>query len=449
MNCNNCQKPLPNDQYGMVLCPNCGATTNVPPIYLHTPSAHKESYKASKRRAMVGILVSCLFIIMLVIFGVVLYQNAQAQQKVTIAQKQIQNGNFQDSQQTLTAANSYITLPATRERITKAQQLNQKWMAIQANVIQAKELLGQKQYAQAEKLIANTDKTYPKYADIQAILAVIADQKNTINPSLAGPYTSLVAKRFVATSMAEQLAKATTIDSAQLALQQFVAQYDLKVQILSVEPSYYAKKYNTYSLLEQNDLDALKKFGRMFIDEWAKYPKTWVSTTQLKSIVIVKNLNVANTYRAAMPDSVGDALYYDVKYANDEDYMREVIHHEYNHLFTYNITGQPGNVDPAWLALNAPGFKYGNGGATCYQPKNTCLTGVHTVQGFVSGYATSGIDEDKAELYGYLMTTKNYRQLMGWLSSDQVLAKKVEAYKTFIRQHAAQMNDAYFRDIHS
>ncbi len=138
-------------------------------------------------------------------------------------------------------------------------------------------------------------------------------------------------------------------------------------------------------------------------------------------------------------------MYYDPAYAGN--YAHEVIHHEYDHLFTYTYYKSYAPYDPDWLAYNAPGFTNGKGGVSCYEAVNTCLTGQHPIKGFSTGYGASAIEEDKAEIFGYLMTSSYYHQLKGWIIDDPNLAKKVANYKRFIASHSATMSGNYFNDI--
>jgi len=268
----------------------------------------------------------------------------------------------------------------------------------------------------------------------------------------AGPPT-VVGKRFTSTAAMNTLAGATTIAQAQTAIQSFASQYGLTVEITAVTQSASAKSFSTYSLLSASDLAQLKTYGYIFIDEWAKYPVDWVHNSKAKDIIIVKNLDVSSTLRAAMPDPAGEAMYYDIAYASSatgpaSDYAREVIHHEFDHLLTYNYFGSYAPLDLVWaLNYNAPGFTYGNGGASCYHPGNTCLSGPHPIPGFVSGYAASAIEEDKAETYGYLMTDADYQLVKTWIKTDSYLAQKVTAYKQFIASHSPEMSGTYFDSI--
>jgi hypothetical protein len=58
--------------------------------------------------------------------------------------------------------------------------------------------------------------------------------------------------------------------------------------------------------------------------------------------------------------------------------------------------------DPAWLALNPADNRYGQGGATAYSKQFQNLGHPHA--GMISIYAGYGVEEDKAEVFGWMMT---------------------------------------------
>ena len=253
--------------------------------------------------------------------------------------------------------------------------------------------------------------------------------------------------RFTSTAALSGLTSANSLAAAQQSLQSFLSQYGLTIEITKITPSDYANTCITYSLLQDNDLGTLKTYGALFIDEWAKYPIDWITSSQLKSIVLVKKLGV-NTIGptvAAFPDIVGETMYYDVTYSGN--YAREVVHHEFDHLIIYNIFHTSAPKDSTWLSLNPPGFSYGAGGASAYQPGYSGPSGEHVVPGFVTGYATTAIEEDMAETYAYLMTTTYYHHLQNWLFSDTDLTNKVNYYKQFISKYSPEMSGNYFDEI--
>src|SRR5690606_1012800 len=105
----------------------------------------------------------------------------------------------------------------------------------------------------------------------------------------------------------------------------------------------------------------------------------------------------AGQERWAVPDFVHETLYLDVavRFARDEVFQRRVIHHEFYHLLEEEWNGDPYFKDPAWAALNTPEHRYGAGGAANRDRRLSLFN--HPAPGFVSRYAMTGLEEDKAE----------------------------------------------------
>jgi hypothetical protein len=283
------------------------------------------------------------------------------------------------------------------------------------------------------------------YADAaHTIRAVVTATNSHGSTSVISSRTAVVTN--FATDVLTALAHAANVNQAEQDMHVFFARYRMTLAITDIQPSQYATPWATWVAVGGGDLPTLKTYGRALIEEWAKYPLDWVRVTRVSGIVLVDQLAVSGTLRAAMPDVGDDVMFYDIGYGSG-DYAREVIHHEFDHLLTYNLFDTYAPSDPTWLSLNPPGFRYGSGGASCYVRGSACLTGQHPVPGFVSGYATSAIEEDKAELYGYLMETHDYRLLKGWIGSDSYLAAKVANYENFLCDLSAAMCGNYFDTI--
>lgn len=456
MKCPTCNHTLRTGVHNQFWCENCFYTTG--PDTVSTPQpVHNHAVKKLLRSKKA--LLALFAIILLGIGGLAGYQNVHAQNLVKKANSLETAGEYTKASPFFKAADGIFLLPSTRQQLTHEITQNNLWQKYDSDRQTAEQLITKQQYDAALALLQKIGKDFPGYSkvtsDIQlATSKKIVPQTTANKPQATTPTTPKVRvgtpapktpKRFTSTAAASSLAAATNVAQAQQALQTFLDQYGLIAQITTVSPSSYVSQHASYTILTGGDLAALKAYGALFIDEWAKYPTTWVSNSNLKSIVIVKGLVVDSTHRAAMPDPVGHAMYYDAGFGGD--YAREVVHHEYDHVIEYNYFGSWNHSDPTWQSYNPPGFSYGNGGASCYQPGNTCLTGSHPVSGFVTGYAASAIEEDKAELFAYLMTNTYYHQLKGWLASDSYLNNKVTAYKQFIASHSAQMSGDYFDSI--
>ena len=254
------------------------------------------------------------------------------------------------------------------------------------------------------------------------------------------------------------LANATTVAQAEQALNVFFAQYNMKVAITDIRPSLFARTWISWSYITQSDLPALKVYGLILLDEWAKYPIDWIRATHVTGLQLITHMSVTGQIRAAAPDFYGNAVYYDIGYSGTlaglptNVYARQVVHHEFDHLVNWTLFDSfrgCGFCDPAWAALNPPGFRYGGGGASCYLPSDPCQTHrEHPSPGFVTGYAASATEEDKAELFAWLMETSSYRKLKTWIASgDGYLAAKVANYQRFLCSHSTAMCGDYFDAI--
>jgi hypothetical protein len=242
-----------------------------------------------------------------------------------------------------------------------------------------------------------------------------------------------------------QLAAATNLQDAETALRSFGVNYGVSIDVVApAPPSSFTTAFDT---LAASDLDALKAYGAVFIDEWAKYPLAFIAWSGLRTIKLVKNLRVIGIVRTASPTPDDLAMIYDIT-ARAGDYTRTVIHHEFDHFFTFKQFGVYGPSDPNWVAANPPGFQYGNGGTACYVTPSACPNGPHVVDGFVSGYATSAIEEDKAETFGYLMDDAEYHQVVGWVKTDPALAAKVAMYEKYLCDISSAMCGSHFDNIH-
>ena len=241
----------------------------------------------------------------------------------------------------------------------------------------------------------------------------------------------------------------STLSGAGRLLHPLSERYGIKFYITDIEASSYAKQWAEWKEIENDDIKELSAFLNLFIDEWNKYPVSWVKNSNLKAIAFVKNLRVVGQFRSAMPDAYGEVLYYDIGYAYAGDtYQKMVIHHEYYHMIEENYFGSMYYKDEEWDSFNPPDFEYGEGGSSAYEEENYSNK-EHPRQGFIDNYSMYGLEEDKAQVYAYIMTTPLYNKLMKWIETDTILAKKVRYMKKFMQKHSPEINEAYFYKIHN
>lgn len=175
-----------------------------------------------------------------------------------------------------------------------------------------------------------------------------------------------------------------------------------------------------------------------------RYPAILFERTRLSDIALVKNLSVDGQRRRAMPaPQTASVVYSD----NDEDIclagMELRIHHEFYHFIEHRVFGDFYYRDPLWLALNPAAVSYGSGGATAYG-KGFINLG-HPTAGMVSRYALYGPEEDKAEMFGWMMTPGYARRVLQWTADDAALASKHRFMIRFLQdQSGGAMGTEYF-----
>ncbi len=132
--------------------------------------------------------------------------------------------------------------------------------------------------------------------------------------------------------------------------------------------------------------------------ELARYPASFLRKVRLAGVVFADDLAENDTPIPSLPN-VASLLLLDAT-SVESDLVR-ALHHEVFHFFDRADDGRV-SPDPAWSQLNAPSFAYGSGGrslrgAWAARPSDD-------LPGFLSGYATSGVEEDKAETFAFAVT---------------------------------------------
>lgn len=155
-----------------------------------------------------------------------------------------------------------------------------------------------------------------------------------------------------------------------------------------------------------------------------RYPASVFAQTGLRHVVLVKDLSVDGQRRLAMPAPEIDSVVYadNMLAALCPSGMEMRVHHEFYHFIEYRQFNDFYYRDPVWLALNPPGTAYGHGGVTAYGKGFQNLGHPHA--GMVSMYAEYGPEEDKAEVFGWMMTPVYAARLEQWTLTDTSLQAK-------------------------
>ncbi|MBI5433803.1 MAG: hypothetical protein HZA52_13305 [Planctomycetes bacterium] len=170
--------------------------------------------------------------------------------------------------------------------------------------------------------------------------------------------------------------------------------------------------------------------ARWLFEEWSKYPDCWFAVARVEKVVFCRSLRLEGEFVGGFVDS--GALFLDVA-TQDEAHCRRRIHHEFFHVFDGHDDGSLGE-DAAWTALNPPGFRYGDGGLTRVSDAAAgTLDSAST--GFFTGYATSALSEDKAELFAWAMRSPELVRPLA--ARDPFLAAKWDRLGAMLRAPCA------------
>lgn len=201
---------------------------------------------------------------------------------------------------------------------------------------------------------------------------------------------------------------------------------------------------NNHGLIEGTNPDqrALNTYLPYFFSEFALYPPAVVERAGLKAVILCEHLKFAGQLRSAVPDYLHETLYLDVSRGIETpDYMRTSLHHEFFHIIDWKDDGLV-YQDKTWTALNASGFSYGTGGKNA---QNDSEVGVvkDSLRGFLTRYSMTGVEEDKSELFAYMIT--DYRMVEQRAKADPVLKAKVEYMKALCKNFSPELGEAFWK----
>ncbi len=189
---------------------------------------------------------------------------------------------------------------------------------------------------------------------------------------------------------------------------------------------------------------SLVAYAPILTRELRIYPPAIIKASGLKRIVLCSDLSFAGQRRNAIPDFGFDTLYLDaVRGLENTTYMRKVIHHEFFHLIDYKEDGKV-YEDPRWSKLNAEDFRYGDGGRNAQTNPNTSVFS-EQYPGFLNHYSTTGVEEDKAELFANLIVEPQY--VARRCAKDPILQAKKTRLFAELEQFCSAMDAAFWRRI--
>jgi len=243
------------------------------------------------------------------------------------------------------------------------------------------------------------------------------------------------------TAVALLVAGLSTFASAQTPrerLAKLAADYGIEIVVLDASTKVQRSDYNVTGEAVSDEM--LARYEPILEAEWRRYPRTLMVMTRLGRIVIGKNVRVLDQPRAAVPEFYPGWFWLDADVGSRlPDYGRHVIHHDFFHMID-EYDSPDGRVDRAWEKLNLPNVKYGNGG--WFMQKGNVGALRTDLPGFLDEYSTSAVEEDKAEIYSHLITSRDF--VLERTKLDPVIASKVERIKSLIVAFEPQMGATWW-----
>jgi hypothetical protein len=161
---------------------------------------------------------------------------------------------------------------------------------------------------------------------------------------------------------------------------------------------------------------ALARATRIVDSELARYAPDLLHRAGLGRVLFTATLREGGRAIPSLPNCAGTLL---LDVDAPDAFLRRLVHHEVFHFIDLADDGVVRH-DPRWESLNERFFVYGDGGRSTRDPRGATLT--DTLPGFLNAYSLSGVEEDKAEVFSFLMTSP--REVERIAKDDVVLTNK-------------------------
>jgi hypothetical protein len=156
--------------------------------------------------------------------------------------------------------------------------------------------------------------------------------------------------------------------------------------------------------------------------ELARYPSEFIAAIGFQRLVLIEGLKHKGVPASAFAIAPAAAmLATPAMFSNPFG-----LHHELFHFADYRLLGRPPD-DSAWIALNAPGTRYGSGGRRMVASTTGSYGRLNEprrdLPGFVTEYATSAPEEDRADVFAMLLAQPTLSTELA--ASDPAIAAKM------------------------
>jgi hypothetical protein len=187
-----------------------------------------------------------------------------------------------------------------------------------------------------------------------------------------------------------------------------------------------------YDLADTDDSRILETAVMLFAQEIRLYPKNFFRAAHCRGVFFVRKLFYKRKPADGMFLEGAHFIFYDYsRHSENTRQIRHYIHHELFHMIgsRHPFWKERG---PAWEALNRSGFLYNKK----YNPqeRNPINFYAPPEPGFITDYAMTSAEEDRAEVFACMMIPEELALLEEWAQKDKILFKKEEMMKEFLAE---------------
>lgn len=174
-------------------------------------------------------------------------------------------------------------------------------------------------------------------------------------------------------------------------------------------------------------------------EELRRLPEGFLASAGLWRVLFCEGLLEGDDVIPSLPN-YRHTLLLDVQ--AEPAYLRRLVHHEVFHFVDYADDGIV-LADRRWEALNRTGFAYGYGGRDMRGPEATPMR--EDLPGFVSLYATSALEEDKAEIFAFMMARPDAMRRLA--ARDEVIAAKMAYVTSVVSALAPNVDESFWQSL--
>jgi hypothetical protein len=170
-------------------------------------------------------------------------------------------------------------------------------------------------------------------------------------------------------------------------------------------------------------------------EELRRYPASLLARAGLRYLLLCSGFRQGGVAISSLPN-FESTLVLDTSMKGE--FLRRVVHHELFHFVDFADDGRMAE-DNAWESLNDRFFTYGNGGRWERGAGAAVFGSGRT--GFPSEYAMSALQEDKAEVFSFMMSAP--AELHVRTARDPILREKVQAVHRTLESFAGAQAKAF------